>query len=438
LTPGQQAELRSRARFGWVLAAIALAGLVLRVLYVELVDVRLGADAIWYALQAGTIKGGHGYVDPAAFYSGRGAIATANFPPLWPATLALVGKLGPDGTHDYRLVGSVLGAGTVALTGWTGRRVAGDTAALGAAAVVALSPLAIAADGSLMAETLFTLLVTAAVLASYLVIERPDARRFALLGLLLGAAALTRGDGLVVAPVLVAVTAWRARPASGRRLAIGVLTAVVVLGAVLVQWGVRSSERLGTVVVVATNGGSLLEGANCGPAYGGEGIGSWEPRCLRETRRAGRTEAEWSRAATRAGLDYARDHAGRLAALVVPARVLRGWGVWEPTAGARSEAVESRRYGWQLLGWGAGLALLAAAALGARELLRRRVEIGPLLAVVGAVTLVLAGSWGNSRFRVVADPALAILASGLVVRVLSARRGRARPGGPPSPDPRPS
>ena len=85
-----------------------------------------------------------------ALLQGGRAVATAGFPPLWPALLAVVDKLGADGDRAFELTGAVLGAGTIALTGLVGRRVAGPRIGLVAAALVAVCPALIAADGSLM------------------------------------------------------------------------------------------------------------------------------------------------------------------------------------------------------------------------------------------------------------------------------------------------
>ena len=64
------------------------------------------------------------------------------------------------------LLGCVTGAATVAFTGLLGRTVAGSRVGLLGALLVALSPSLIAADGSLMAETLSVpLVVLAALLA---------------------------------------------------------------------------------------------------------------------------------------------------------------------------------------------------------------------------------------------------------------------------------
>ena len=91
---------------------------------------------------------------------------------------------------------------------------------------------------------------------------------------------------------------------------------------------------------------------------------------------------------------------------------MRGWGLWAPGALLDAEAIEGRARTMLAIGWVASLALLAAAdrrggAAGAGD----RAEVAELLAVVAAASVVLATSWGNQRFRLVATPELAILAA---------------------------
>ena len=143
-------------------------GLVARILYTVLLgsDLDLGADATWYALQATIIRSGHGYLDPETFFQTGRAVPTASFPPLWPALLSAVDLVGPSTQTAFQIVGGVVGTATVVLTGLLGRAIAGAKAGLGAAAIVALSPAMIAADGSLMSDSLaVALIVAAAVLA---------------------------------------------------------------------------------------------------------------------------------------------------------------------------------------------------------------------------------------------------------------------------------
>src|SRR6185369_2023394 len=91
--------------------------------------------------------------DPAVFATQRAA--TAAWPPLYPAFLALVQSVAGDSIRAAQLAGVATGSATVALTGLIGRRIAGTRVGLVAAALAAISPILIAADGSLMAETVF-------------------------------------------------------------------------------------------------------------------------------------------------------------------------------------------------------------------------------------------------------------------------------------------
>src|ERR1700689_4379779 len=83
-----------RNQFGLALGAIVALGFIARVAYALTIGQRLtfGLDTIWYELQAGTIANGAGYVDPHAYYGLSRLVPTDNFPPLWPAALALAIK----------------------------------------------------------------------------------------------------------------------------------------------------------------------------------------------------------------------------------------------------------------------------------------------------------------------------------------------------------
>lgn len=416
------------------LAVVTVLALVLRVAYVLVVVPRtdLGADATWYLLQAGIIGSGRGFLDPEAFFASGASVATANFPPLWPAVLAVAEWAGLGGERAYRLAGVAFGTATVPVVGLVGQRVVGGRSGLIAAALVACSPLMVASDGSLMAESLYVLLTALAVLAAYRAIDRRDVLSVAMVGLVGGLAILTRSDGLFVVPLLVVATVLAMDAVPGRRR-LGLMAAgLAVAVAVIVPWSVRSSIRLDGTVVVTSNAGSVLEGANCDTTYTGELLGAWDAGCLAETRRGDRSEREWSAAAREKGLEHAWEHRGRIP-LVATARVARAFGVWDPAALARLEAEESRHERWQLLGWAYGVVVLVLAVPGTVLLRRRHAELGPLVAVVAGVVVSVLVTWGNQRFRLAAEPAFAVAASAAIVaawpRVIS-RRGR-RPRGSP-------
>ena len=314
-----------------MVVGIAAAGLVLRVVYDLLLGEAppVGSDGIWYALQAQTIAKGVGYVDPARYFSFQGASPTAQFPPLWPGLLAGAHLVGLDTLRWYRIVAGLVGCTTVITTAFIGRKLVGDRVGLIAAVIVAASPFLIAADGSLMAESLFIALIAAAVLVAVYAREAPSIWKFALLGLLLGLAALTRSDGLVIGVVLVAVTALFTPGAFVRRVAFAGLAGVVLI-VVLVPWTIRNLDAFDKTVVLSNNSGSLIGGANCGRVYGGKNTAGWDFECIVIVEKSTTNEVERAEIQREEGIKFAEDNIGRLA-VVAPARVVRGWGIWNPT-----------------------------------------------------------------------------------------------------------
>ena len=121
---------RHRFGFGLLLGAIALIGVVIRVLYIEHLapSQRLFPDSWWYWFQAKNLRAGNGYIDIArqlGAFNGHASVAgerpTAYWPPLYPMLLAIWQALVGDSIRTSQLLGSVTGATTVALTGLLGR-----------------------------------------------------------------------------------------------------------------------------------------------------------------------------------------------------------------------------------------------------------------------------------------------------------------------------
>ncbi len=401
--------------FFWWLVAIMVIGLMARVGYLWIVGphLKLGLDSTWYDLQAGTLASGKGYVDPDSYYRLGRLVPTAVFPPLWPILLAIANRLGLDTQTGYQVVGGLLGTATVGLTGLLGRRVAGPAVGLAAALLVACCPMLIAADGSLMSESLYVLLVLLVVLGAYRALDRPTPTRFAVVGLTLGLAALARSDALFLTLILAGVLAWRVRgPSTGRRVVlVGCLLGVAAI--VVAPWIAYSSSRMGGVVLLTTNSGNELVGANCPSTYDGEFLGAWDPACVPPTPR-GVSELSFANTSRRIGLDYARSHPGRLP-VVATARVLRAWGFWSPFDHEDLEVLQTRNPRWQVFGWGYDLVMLILAVPGTVLLVRRRARIAPLIAVVSAVTVTAAFSHGNQRFRLAADPIIAVAAATFLI-----------------------
>jgi hypothetical protein len=128
-----------------------------------------------------------------------------------------------------------------------------------------------------------------------------------------------------------------------------------------------------------------------------------------------------------AGLRYARQHAGRLPA-VVAVRELRTWGLWDPVDQTALESLEGRPLGWQRAGTVMYWVLAVLAVAGLVVLVRRRRRVWPLVAGAVAVVVTTAVTYGNQRFRVAAEPALLVLAAVALVTA-AGRLGARRTGG---------
>ena len=118
---------------------IALGGLVLRVAYVLRARREappLGKDGTWYGLQAGAIGDGAGYVDPGALLRvpGRGRRPRSSRR-SGPRCSRVVYTVGLGTLRAYRIAGGFIGAATVVMTAYIGRRLVDHRVGLIAAAI---------------------------------------------------------------------------------------------------------------------------------------------------------------------------------------------------------------------------------------------------------------------------------------------------------------
>lgn len=406
------------------MAAVALVGLGLRVAYVLAVagtTPRTG-DAFENELLADSIAKGRGYT---LFTLTGGSTPTAHKPPLYPMLMGLASKLGLESLTAHQMISVVLGTGVVVVAALLARRAAGPRAAVLAAGLAAVYPIFLITDASLRSETLFALLVGVTLLAAYAAAERPTWRRYAGLGALVALASLTRAEGLWLLVVLVAPLAWQA--GRGRRIRLG-LAALVAFAVVLAPWTIRCWIVFDRPVLISTNSGDLLAGANCDQTYRGPAIGTWRGECTAGG--GGGNGAEVSARLARKGLTYAGDHAERLPA-VLAARTLRTFGLFEPEQQLSIDATEGRNRRAGEAGRLFAYALIALSIAGLAVLRRRGRSLLVLGAPLALVVLISLSAYGVTRFRIAGDVALVALAAvaldALLGRLAGARARGARP-----------
>jgi 4-amino-4-deoxy-L-arabinose transferase-like glycosyltransferase len=409
------------------MALIVVAGVGLRVLHTLLVapwPPGFFNDEAYYRTLAALVVQGAGFVRPGEFYGAGISVPTAERAPLYPLMLAGLAELGVTGPDPQRLLGALTGGGTIVALGLVARELAGDRAGLLAAGIAAAYPTLIAADGALMTESVYGLLA-ALMLLSALKLQMTERWRWAVaLGVAGGLAALTRGEGLLLTVILL--LGFLRHPAGRRAAAVAFLAFAVVLA----PWTIRNYSVFDRPVLVATEGGETLAGANCGSTYGGELLGRWDVNCVKLSGKG--NEAEQADKLGHDGLHYAADHVERVP-VVLAVRQLRTWGLWEPLQ--RSEG----RAQWVVTLGVVVYALLVPLAVYGFVLLRRRraptwVVVTPLITVLVSTAL----SYGSVRFRHSAELAFVVLAAVALDHLLRRRTVpvKAPPVGstqPPSP-----
>jgi hypothetical protein len=435
------------------LAAIAAAGVALRTLYLFTVARHVTGIGDWhfYHWQANLIADGHGFTEPYKLLFDHHVSPSAGHPPLYPLALSAVSLLGGTGELAHRLPGLGFGAITIVLVGLLGRRVGGERVGLVAAGLCAVYPIMIAVDGALMSETLYGPLVAASLLAAYGLLDHPSRGRAALLGTLLGLAALVRSEALLFVPLLAWPVAWRggggggwpltwrgvrrwpmawrgggARRAAwrgGRGWAALALVAALACAAVVTPWTIRNAVRFHALVPISTNDSTVLAGANCPLTYHGIDTGGWNLACISPRRED--NEARQADIWRREGLGYARDHAGRLPA-VAGVRLLRMWDLWQPRRQVMFAEGRQRRV--EQAGIAVYYALMVLGAVGVAALRRRRETLLVLLAPAVVVCLTAITGYGVSRLRHSFEiPLLVLAATGLLALWPHVReRGAAR------------
>lgn len=420
------------------LAALAVVALALRLAVFEsAAPVGLLGDENYYVDVAQNIARGEGHL----YVGAAEGPARAWRPPLHPGLLSLlldgkaatVPQVGADrtGVAALQRLQIALGAVLVVLTALLGRALFDARTGWLAGGIAALYPALIAHSHYLWTETLFAVLVMIALLAIVVLERRPHPAGVLFAGLVLGAAALVREAGLVVAAM--AGIWWVIRAPARERRSAALRGALLVGVAVLcvVPWTVRNHRVLGRVVPVSTVGWFALAEGNT--------LERPDWRARRGPEQAAFHRGYFSRRDEVERLDFARQHAlariaaeqpawlgkklvRNLALLLNPDSVLRtkirrgAYGDFPPPA-ARWLLAAS------IPAW---IALAVAAILGLAATRGGPASLAGLLFGSTALLHVLANA--TPRFRVPWLPLLAIFAAhaALLGRDLPRRLGRGR------------
>jgi hypothetical protein len=414
----------------WFYVPPILVGLAIRLSYALLATqppIPPGADQYYYQGQATLLTHGYWWVVPGSVARGSPGIPGIAHPPLFSAVLGVADELGLHGNNGQRTFLCILGVGAVIFCGRIGARVAGRAGEIVVTWVAVILPGMWIYNGEVLSESITVPLVAATVLAYYRLRERPARSRAVVLGVLVALCALTRPELLLLA-VLFAPFWLPLRPAASRftlSVVFG-LTIVVLVG----PWVGRNLHDYRDAEVLSSNFGSVIVGANCGPTYSGALLGAWDANCATSLHPPPGDASTVDAYYRSAGVHYAREHKGRVPAVVV-ARLGRAFGVWPApdasvTWNATAAGVWPRWSSWiYLVTWWISIPFVVT---GAVLLRRRRVIAWPLVSLIALYLVVSAALYADPRFASSCQPALAVLIGVGLTSVVSrvASRGGTR------------
>jgi 4-amino-4-deoxy-L-arabinose transferase-like glycosyltransferase len=421
--------------FGVQIGAVALAGFIWRIAYGYFFRkhlLPLYGDAYYYTGGANLLANGKGFIEPYHVF-GQEIRPSASHPPLYELWLAILPwiKQGWVSQWPHMVWSCVLGAGTVVVTGFAGREVAGRRAGLIAAVLAAIYPNVWVQDGTLESETMAIFTVALVLLLAYRFVRSPSWWRMAWLGVACGLAALARSELILTVPLVMVPLALLVRDADWtRRLglaALGGLAAVIVIA----PWVGYNLTRFHERVTLSTNFGGTIAAANCRETYYGPQIGFKNYDCanriLARVVTKDMDESQQDVAVRRETMRYIRAHRRRVP-VVVAARWGRILGMFRPYDDVVADQVFLEREHWasaaDVMSW----YFVAGVAIGGAMLLRRRREVPlfPLLAMPVIVLVSVGATFAQTRYRAPAEIAFVILAA-VALDAIWSRRAKMSP-----------
>lgn len=400
------------------LALIVLLAVGARVAFLALFGHTLSLETSGYDAYATNLLDGRGYTR----FDDRAG--DSDLPPLYPAFLVGVYAILGRDPIAVALAQIALDAVTVALIFAIGRRVSGPLTGLLAATFYGLYPYLVFQNVTVNDTAVFILLLALGVWLAY---RARDTRRWtdaATLGVVFGLGALTKTAILLILPLL-ALWWWRR---AGLRSAIRLSAAAgIALLIVLAPWVARNTRLHGEFVLVSTNGGSNLHQGNnpCVADYLARGWDAQWVNCLAPTP-PGLSEVEADRWHRQQALDYLRENPGEWPRLLwTKLRVLWSPAIMPYDLPPDPYLVDDAVFQFHTPTFEAArivhlltyTPLLALGAGGLALAWRDGLEIGPLLAVIAAITLAYLVFHPSTRYRAPADPFVFIFAAYALAQV---------------------
>jgi 4-amino-4-deoxy-L-arabinose transferase-like glycosyltransferase len=408
----------TRRQFWLGLGLVTLVGAGWRVGYLlaaKLHDPLLLNDSLYYSLQAARNSEGDWFRESLTMLPG------AEHPPLTSLYLTPWSLGSGAGLSWQRVAMTLVGVAAVFVIGLLGDRFAGPRVGLLAAGIAAVYPNLWVNDSLVMSESLAVLIVAGALVVALDFDRRPSGWRAAALGALAGLGTLTRAEIALFAAGFAALAWWRA--AGHPRRAVMPLLVLGASALTVAPWVGYNLARFERPVLLSTNAGSTLLGANCDATYFSD-VGGWNILCLAAVPQDEGVDPSVRESQRREiALDYVGDHLDRLP-VVVAARIGRLLDLYGLESLVRLDVGEEKArwavwagigFWWLLAPLAVGGWLVAGRSVDDPERRRARwwLVVPPAATLLTAVLF-----YGAHRIRAPAEPAIIALAATAVVAVL--------------------
>jgi len=411
-------------RFEWTLIAIVALGWTIRLVYILAVrqehfdQFGVVGDAYFYHRGANLLAEGKGFINVFNYDLRHIVQQDAGHPILYILWLWVPSVLGFMGTLPHMLWTSVLGVGTIVLTGLAGREMVGPRTGLIAAFFAAIYPNVWSYDGFLLSESMSIFLATLAVWLAYRYRRAPSLPRALALGGACGLAILGRSELVLLIPLVLIPLALASRtvPFTTRLKWLG--AALLMALTLIAPWVVYNNTRFEKPVFITTGYFITLLTASCDDVYYGPNIGYWSMPCAvgpadrikAWTVDTSVAEEEYRRVA----FDYISHHKDRIPAVVL-ARWARYTGIWDLIHNfdqVHKDIFPEGREPW--IAWSSAMMFFVLGPLsigGALVLRRRHIPVYPVGALIIITFITTTITFYQNRYRASAETAFCLLAA---------------------------
>lgn len=446
-------------RFFLLLGLITLLGFAVRMAYLLIVkwDQPLWGDAFTYHWTANGLADGLGFQSwiPKVFtgnakhvilappetwgLTARPTGIAAENPPLFPLYLSAFSFVGLRSFHAHMIASTLLGTGSVFVMGLVGRKLVSMRVGLIAAGIAAVYANFWVYDPLVLSESMGILAGAVMVLMAYRAWDNPNIKNMVWLGVTFGVAGLVRSEFALLFPLVVIPLVIRAMPGRAVKDRVGYLFAAGAVALLIVSpWVIRNLTTFDRPTFLSHDAGLSLQSGSCDETYYGKSLGWWSPACVVDGKPPpgdpSVKDAYWNERAQK----YIKNHLDRFP-VVALARLGRMWEVFRPGTPwgdikdgqtLQYVIVEGRSEKAARLALAQFWVIVPLSIAGFVLLWRRKRAVGPLLALPVLVSIVGIYSFGNMRYRSVAEVALVATAAVTVDALISWFRNRRSPADP--------